>query len=177
MKDSQPTEAAAGVPDERVVARKYGIRELVFPDSGQIKALCSYLTGTIESRRSGAVPKTAVVVMLDFLQGTLNRQYITKSPTMSQEDFDLLSSPYYLSARIVSKVTRDKRDAAEQKGKLYQNAYLTITQLIDLLRSVLDPSSPWLRAREIPAPIIEVMEVLCAYAQVYPELRKRGRAI
>ena len=177
MKDSHSTETAAGVPDERTVARKYGIRELVFPDSGQIKALCSYLTDTIEHRRSSAVPKTAVVVMLDFLQGTLNRQYITKSPTMSQEDFDLLSSPYYLSARIISKIARDKRDAAEKKKQLYQNAYLTLTQLIELLRSVLDPSSPWLRAKEIPAPIIEVMEVLCAYAQLYPELRKRGRAM
>ncbi len=177
MKDSQPTDAAAGVPDERTVARKYGIRELVFPDNDQLKALCRYLTDTVESRRSGAVPKTAVVVMLDFLQGTLNRQYITKSPTMSREDFDLLSAPYYLSARIISKISREKREAAEKKGKLYQTAHTTLTQLIELLRSVLDPATPWLRAREIAAPTLEAMEVLCAYAQLYPEVRRRGRAV
>ena len=177
MKDSQPIEAAGGAPDERVVARKYGIRELVFPDSDQLKALCTYLTETVESRRSTGVPKSAVVVMLDFLQGTLNRQYITKSPTMSQADFDLLSTPYYLSARIISKIVREKREASEQKGTLYQTAFLTLTQLIDLLRGLLDPSSAWVRAKEIPAPILEAMEVLCAYSQLYPELRKRGRAM
>ena len=117
MKDPHPIEPAADATDERAVARKYGLRELVFPDSDQVRALCQYLTSTIESGRSGAVPKTAVIVMLEFLQGTLNRQYITKSPTMSKEDFDLLSAPYYLSARIISKIARDTREAAERKGK------------------------------------------------------------
>ena len=87
MKDSPTIEPAAGPPDERAVARKYGVRELIFPDSDQIRALCQYLTATLGTGRSGGVPKTAVVVMLDFLQGTLNRQFITKSPTMSKEDF------------------------------------------------------------------------------------------
>jgi len=177
MKDSPPTEPAADPLDERSVARKYGVRELVFPESDQLKALCRYLTDTVEARRSGPVPKTAVVVMLDFLQGTLNRQYITKSPTMSREDFDLLSTPYYLSARIISKIVRDKREAAERKGKLYQTAYLTLTQLIELLRNMIDPATPWMRAKKIPEPIIDVMEVLCAYAQLYPDVRKRGRAM
>jgi len=177
MKDLQPTEPAAGPPDERGVARKYGVRELIFPDRDQIRTLCQYLSATIETGRSGVVPKTAVVVMLEFLQGTLNRQFITKSPTMSKEDFDLLQTPYYLTARIISKIDRDKREAAAQKGKLYQNAYLTMTQLIDLLRSVLDPTSPWLRQRQVPWPVLEAMEVLCAFAQLYPEARKRGRAL
>jgi hypothetical protein len=177
MKDSPPIEHGLGADDERVLARKYGVRELVFPDSDQTRALCQYLSATIETGRSAGVPKTAVVVMLDFLQGTLNRQFITKSPTMSKEDFDLLQTPYYLAARIISKIDREKRDAAAQKGKLYQNAYLTINQLIDLLKNVLDPSSPWLRQRQVPWPILEAMEVLCAFAQLYPEARKRGRAM
>jgi len=142
-----------------------------------VRALCQYLTSTIESGRSGAVPKTAVIVMLEFLQGTLNRQYITKSPTMTKDDFDLLSAPYYLSARIISKISRDTREAAERKGKLYQTTYLTLTQLIALLQSMVDPASPWIRARQLPQPILEVMEVLCAYAQLYPEVRRRGRAM
>jgi len=177
MKDPHPIEPAAGTTDERAVARKYGLRELVFPDSDQVRALCQYLTSTIESGRSGAVPKTAVIVMLEFLQGTLNRQYITKSPTMTKDDFDLLSAPYYLSARIISKISRDTREAAERKGKLYQTTYLTLTQLIALLQSMVDPASPWIRARQLPQPILEVMEVLCAYAQLYPEVRRRGRAM
>ncbi len=177
MKDSDPIAAASDPADERAIARKYGLRELIFPDSEQIKALCRYLTTTMESGRSAGVPKTAVAMMLDFLQETLNRQFITKSPTMSQADFDFLSNPYYLSARIISKIAREKRDAAEQKGKLYQTTFLTLNQLIELLRNLLDPGCYWLRLKEIPAGVLEVMEVLCAYAQLYPELRKRGRAM
>jgi hypothetical protein len=142
MNESRPIEAPA---DERSVARKYGVRELIFPDSDQIRALCQYLNTTIESGRSGPPPKTAVLVMLEFLQGTLNRQFITKSPTMSRQDYELLSSPYYLSARIISKIAREKQDAAEQKGKLYQTTFLTLQQLINLLRSMRDPGCPWLR--------------------------------
>ena len=177
MKDSHPIEPASAGTDERSVARKYGLRELIFPDSDQVRALCQYLTDTMEKGRSGVVPKTAVLVMLEFLQGTLNRQFITKSPTMTKEDFDLLSSPYYLAARIISKLSREKREAAEAKGKLYQTTYLTLTQLIDLLRSILDPASPWVRARPVPEPVVEVMEVLCAFSQLYPEVRRRGRAV
>jgi hypothetical protein len=177
MKDSHPSEAGSGATEERALARKYGLRELVFPESEQLKTLCHYLTTTVENGRSAAVPKTAVVVMLEFLQGTINRQYITKSPTMSQEDFDLLSKPYYLSARIISKIARDKRDAAAQKGTLYQTTFLTLTQLIELLTDMLDPACPWLRARQLPRPVIEAMEALCAYAQLYPEVWKRGRAL
>ena len=177
MKDPHPIEPAATAADERSVARKYGLRELVFPDSDQVRALCQYLTETVESGRSGMVPKTAVLVMLEFLQGTLNRQFITKSPSMTREDFDLLSSPYYLAARIISKLAREKRETAEAKGKLYQTTYLTLTQLIELLRSLLDPACPWIRARPLPQPVTEVMEVLCGFAQLYPEVRRRGRAV
>ena len=80
-------------------------------------------------------------------------------------------------ARIISKLDREKREAAAQKGQLYQNTYLTMTQLIELLRSMLDPTAPWLRQRQVPWPILEGMEVLCAFAQLYPEARKRGRAM
>ena len=175
MKDPHPSDSAGSVPDERALARKYGLRELIFPDSEQLKTLCHYLTDTINSGRSNAVPKTAVVVMLEFLQGTLNRQFITKSPTMSQEEFDMLSTPYYLSARIINRIAREKRDAAESKGKFYQTTFLTIAQLIELLRGILDPASVWMRAKHLPDPILEAMEVLCAYAQAYPEARKLGR--
>lgn len=177
MKDLQPSEAGSGASEERALAHKYGLRELVFPQSEQLETLCRYLTTTVESGRSGPLPTTAVVVMLEFLQGTLNRQYITKSPRMSQEDFDLLSSPYYLSARIISKIARDKHDAAVEKGTLYQTTFLTIRQLIDLLTSMLDPACPWLRGKRIPQPVIETMEALSAYAQLFPQVWTRRHAM
>ena len=113
---------------------------------------------------------------MEFLQGTLNRQYITKSPKMTKEDFDRLSAPYYLSARIISKIARDSRETAEQQGRLYQTTHLTLTQLIELLHGMIDPGCAWIRARRIPQNVLEAMEVLCAYAQLYPEARRRGRA-
>jgi hypothetical protein len=177
MNDSHPGTEGSGTTDERALARKYGLRELLFPDSEQLESLCRYLTTTVASGRGGPVPKTAAAAMLEFLQGTLNRQYITKSPTMSQEDFDLLSTPYYLSARIIGKISRETRDAGVEKGKLYQTTFLTIKQLIDLLTSMLDPACPWMGLAQIPQPVIEAMEALCAYAQLYPEVRKRGRAL
>jgi len=169
MKDSYPNEPAGAAPDERAIARKYGLRELAFPDSDQLRALCQYLTETVQSGRSGPVPKTAVLVMLEFLQGTLNRQYITKPPSMTKEEFDLLTSPYYLSARIISKLA--------EKGKLYQTTYLTLTELIDLLRNILDPTCVWLHSREVPTPVLQAMEMLSAFAQSYPEARRQGRAV
>ena len=39
--------------DERALAKKYGVRELVFPDSEQLKALTAYLSDAVESGRSG----------------------------------------------------------------------------------------------------------------------------
>jgi hypothetical protein len=170
MNDSHASEAGSDATGERALARKYGLRELVFPDSDQLESLCRYLAATVESGRSGPVPKTAVVVMREFLQGTLNRQYITKAPRMSQQDFDLLSRPYYQSARIISKISRDTHPAAMEKGKVYQTTFLTIKQLIDLLTSMLDPLCPWMRMEKVPAATKEAMVVLCAYARLYPQV-------
>jgi len=55
--------------DERAIARKYGLRELVYPDTEQVKALSHFLSEAVETGKCGPVPKTAVMVMLDFLQG------------------------------------------------------------------------------------------------------------
>ncbi len=163
--------------DERAIARKYGIRELHYPEGEQVKALCQYLAGTIETGRSGPVPKTAVMVMLEYLQATINRQHITKGPMMSQDEYDLLQAPYYMAARIVAKVARDRREQAEQKGKLYQTTYLTLYQLAELLRSLADPGCYWLRLKTVPEGVRELMQVLWDFALAYPEQRKKGRAM
>jgi len=163
--------------DERTLAKKYGVRELVFPDSEQLKALTAYLSDAVENGRSGPVPKMAVMVMLEFLQGVLNRQHITKGPRMSDHEFDALQTPYYLAARIVTKLVREKRELAEKKGKVYQTTYLSLVQFIELLRNLVDPGCYWMRVGKVPEGVLEVMEALWDFVLLYPEARKKGRAL
>ncbi|HEX7153078.1 MAG TPA: hypothetical protein VF618_16445 [Thermoanaerobaculia bacterium] len=160
--------------DERAIARKYGIRELQYPASEQLAALTLFLNGAIDTRRCGPVPKTAILFMLEFLQGTMNRQHITKGPRMSQEEFDLLQTPYYLAARIISKILRNREE--REPGKMYQQTYVSLNHMMELLRSLLDPGSYWLRLKTVPDGVIEVMEVLRDFATMYPEQRRKGRA-
>ena len=163
--------------DERTIARKYGIRELVWPDVDQVKAIVRFFSSAVESGKCGAVPKTAIVVMLDFLQGTLNRQNITKAPRMSPEEFDTLESPYYLAARIISKLARDRHDESVTKGKVYQTTSVTLFKFVDVLRALLDPACQWVRFKAIPSETLEIMAVLAEFAHVFPEQRRKGRAM
>jgi hypothetical protein len=163
--------------DERAIARKYGIRELVWPDIDQVKALVRFLKSAVETGKCGAVPKTAIVVMHDFLQGTLNRQNITKAPRMSPEEFDTLEAPYYLAARIITKVARDRHDEAVSKGKVYQATHITLFKFIDVLRALLDPACQWVRFKAIPSDTLEIMAALTEFAQIFPEQRRKGRAM
>lgn len=170
---SEKTPAA----DERSVARKHGLRELIFPDFEQIKALNRFIDDAVAASRCGGVPKTAAVMMLDFLQGVVNRQHITKGPRMSPDEFDLLQTPYYVAARTVSKIARERQDAAIARGELYQATYGTLQNLIDLLRALLAPATPWLRAKQLPPAIIAGMEVLRDFGATYPSQRRKGRAM
>ena len=178
MKDdsAQGGSAKPEVIDERTLARKYGMRELVYPENEQVKTLCAFLADSVEHGKCGPVPKMAVLVMLEFIQGTLNRQNITKGPRMSQAEFDMLQAPYYLATRIVSKIFREKKEHAEQKGKLYQTTFVTLNQFVELLRNVQDPGCYWLR-RTVPEGIREVMEILWDFSLAYPEARRKGRAL
>ena len=161
--------------DERAIAKKYGLRELNYPDSEQVKTLLAFLTQSIDTFKCGPIPKTAVVVTLDYLQATVNRQHITKGPRMSQQEFDALQTPYYLAARIISKLQRTQHDG-DTKGKLYQNTYLSLNHFIELLRNLLDPGCYWLRLKTIPEGIVEAMAALKQFLLLYPEQRKKGRA-
>lgn len=159
--------------DERAIARKYGLRELVYPDSEHVKTLAKFLSQTLESGKCGVVPKTASIMLLEFLQGTLNRQHITKGPRMSQQEFDVLQTPYYLAARVVTKISRERQE--RDRGKMYQTTYITLNHFIELLRSLVDPGCYWIRAK-IPEGVREAMEVLLEFAELYPEQRRKGRA-
>jgi len=174
--DKRTLDASNEAVDERSIARKYGLKELVYPDSEQTKTLSQFLGNAIETGKCGPVPKMAVMVMLEFLQAVLNRQHITKGPRMSHDEFDLLQTPYYLAARIISKTVRERKDIAEARGKMYQTAYTNLNQFIELLRSMLDPGCYWLR-RNIPEGVIEAMTILREFALAYPELRRKGRAL
>lgn len=177
MRDPQSPTSAPEPADERTVARKYGLRELIFPDTEQLKTLNEYLSKAIATGRSGPVPKTAVVVLLDYLQGTLNRQHITKSPLMSPAEFDLLQTPYYMITRVLAKLARVHQDDSARKGTIYQASYASVTTFIELLRSLLDPGCYWLRLKTIPEGVIEQMGYLRSFAQLLPEQRRKGRAM
>jgi hypothetical protein len=176
MDDKKTVEAAVPELDERAIARKYGLRELSPPDSEQVKTLMAFLTQSIQSGRCGPIPKTAVVITLDFLQATINRQHITKGPRMSQEEFDVLQTPYYVAARVVSKIQRARQEE-NAKAKLYQTTYISLNQFIELLRSLLDPGCYWLRLKTVPEGVKEAMEALREFLSLYTEQRKKGRAL
>lgn len=160
--------------DERAIAKKFGLRELRYPDYEQVKSMIAFLDAAIESGKCGPVPKTAVVTVLDYLQATINRQHITKGPRMSEEEYDALQSPYYLAARIIAKVQRTRQE--DVKGRLYQTTYLSLSQFAELLHNVLDPGCYWLRLR-VPEGVIESMRALRDFLAFYPDQRRKGRAV
>ena len=161
--------------DERAIAKRYGLRELVYPDSEQVKTLIAFLNESIESGKCSSVPKTATMMTVEFLQGTINRQHLTKGPRMSQEEFDALQAPYYLAARIVAKIQRARQESV--KGRIYETTYLSLNQFIELLRSLLDPGCYWMRTKTLPGGIVDAMEALRDFLSAYPEQRRKGRAI
>jgi hypothetical protein len=177
QENASPIETTVPPVDERVLARKYGIRELIWPDVDQLKALIHFLAGAVDSGKCGPVPKTAVVVMLEFLQGTLNRQNITKAPHMQPDEFDALEAPYYIAARTVSKLAREKHEEATAKGKVYQKTHITLYRFIGVLRALLDPASQWVRLKMLPEDVRDVMDVLRHFAELFPEQRRKGRAL
>lgn len=172
--DNRTIEAPLPELTERSVARKYGMRELIYPDSEQIKALSAFLNQTIDTGKCGPIPKMAAVVTLEFLQGTINRQHITKGPRMSQEEFDVLQTPYYLAARIVTKLSRDRQESL--RGKVYQTTWVSMNHFIELLRNLVDPGCYWMRLGTIPDGVREAMEALREFLAAFPEQKRKGRA-
>lgn len=170
-----PDQPAAPPLDERAIAKRYGLRELTYPDGEQVKTFIQFLDESLASNRCGPIPKTAAVVILDFLQATINRQHLTKGPRMSQEEFDALQTPYYLAARIIAKIQRARQEST--KGKVYQTTYLSLNQFIELLRNLLDPGCYWLRVKGIPQGIRESMEAFRDFLAAYPDQRRKGRAV
>src|SRR5688572_7173404 len=143
--DNKTIEAPVPELDERAIGKKYGLRELSYPDSEQMKSLSAFLADAIENGKCGPVPRTAVMMLLEFLQATINRQHITKGPRMSQEEFDVIQTPYYLAARVISQIQRARQEST--KGTLYQATYVSLNQFMEILRSLLDPGCYWLRAK------------------------------
>lgn len=161
--------------DERAIAKRYGLRELVYPDSEHVKTLVAFLNESIEAGKCSSVPRTAIMITVEFLQGTINRQHLTKGPRMSQEEFDVLQTPYYLAARIISRIQRSRQE--NLKGRVYQTTYLSLNQFIELLRNLLDPGCYWMRTKALPEGVIEAMEALRDFLSAYPDQRRKGRAL
>lgn len=173
--DNKTIEAPLPELDERAIAKKYGLRELVYPDSEHVKALTTFLTSVVDTGRCGPIPKTAVLITLEFLQATINRQHITKGPRMGQDEFDTLQTPYYLAARIVTKVARARQEHA--KDQMYQATYVSLNQFMEVLRSLLDPGCYWLRVKDVPEGVREAMAGLRDFLVLYPDQRRKGRAL
>jgi hypothetical protein len=171
--DIHPKEEALDL-EERAIARRYGLRELVYPDSEHVKTLLAFLNESIAKGHCGPIPKTAAVIVFEFLQATITRQHLTKGPRMSQEEFDALQTPYYVAARIIARIQRARKESV--KGKVYQTTYLSLNQFIELLRSLLDPGCYWLRLKTVPAAVLESMEALGDFLAAYPDQRRKGRA-
>jgi hypothetical protein len=176
MSDENKTvEAPVPELDERAIGKKYGLRELTWPDSEQIKSLNAFLSDAVAHGRCGPVPKTAVMVVLDFLQATINRQHITKGPRMSQDEFDVLQAPYYMAARIVARLQRSRQEST--KGKVYQSTYISLNQFMEVLRSILDPGCYWMRMKTIPEGVREAMEALRDFLVAFADQRRKDRAV
>jgi len=171
--DNNTIEAPLPELDERAIGKKYGLRELVYPDSEQMKSLSAFLADAIENGKCGPVPRTGVVMLMEFLQATINRQHITKGPRMSQEEFDVIQTPYYLAARVISQIQRARQEST--RGKVYQVTYVSLNQFMEVLRSLLDPGCYWLRAK-VPDGVRDVMGALRDFLALYPEQRRKGRA-
>ncbi|HEX8618792.1 MAG TPA: hypothetical protein VF911_14510 [Thermoanaerobaculia bacterium] len=172
--ENKPLETSLPELDERAIGKKYGLRELVYPDSEQMKSLSAFLADAVAKGKCGPLPKTAVMLFLEFLQGTLNRQHITKGPRMSQEEYVVLQTPYYLAARVIGKIQRARKEAA--KGEVYQVTYASMNQFIEVLRSLLDPGCYWLRAK-VPDGVKEVMSAMLDFLALYPDQRRKGRPL
>jgi hypothetical protein len=176
MSDEKKTvEAPVPELDERAIGKKYGLRELTWPDSEQIKSLNAFLTDAVQHGRCGPVPKTAVMIVLEFLQATINRQHITKGPRMSQDEFDVIQAPYYMAARIVAKLQRSRQESS--KGKVYQSTYISLNQFMEVLRSILDPGCYWMRMKTMPEGVREAMEALRDFLTAFAEQRRKDRAL
>lgn len=173
--DNKTIEAPIPELDERAIGRKYGLRELTYPDSEHIKSLNAFLTDAVENGRFGPVPKTAVMLVLDYLQATINRQHITKGPRMSQDEFDVIQAPYYIAARIIARIQRGRQETT--KGKVYQSTYISLNQFIEVLRSILDPGCYWMRMKTIPEGVREAMEAMRDFLALFAEQRRKGRAL
>ena len=173
--DKKTVEAPVPELDERAIGKKYGLRELAYPDSEHVKSLNAFLNDAVERGRCGPVPKTAVMLVLDFLQATINRQHITKGPRMSQDEFDAIQAPYYMAARIISKIQRTRQEST--KGKVYQSTYISLQQFMEVLRSILDPGCYWMRMKTIPEGVLEAMEALRDFLTQFAEQRRKGRAL
>ena len=165
-------EAAVEV-SERALARKYGLRELVWPEAEDARTLTRYLADVVATKHSGAVPKTTVVTMLDFLQGVLNRQYLTKSPRMPFDEYEALQQPYHVASQIITRILHEKRELRASRNILYQTTQLRLADFIELLRSVLDPGCSWMIRGTISDAILEQFAALHEFVERYPEARRK----
>ncbi len=177
MPDENKTiEAPLPELDERAIGKKYGLRELSYPDSEQIKSLNAFLSDAVEHNRCGPVPKTAVMVVLEYLQATINRQHITKGPRMSQDEFDAIQAPYYIAARIIAQAAARAAGIGQGQG-LPVDLHLAQSIHGSVAQHPRPRAVTGMRMKTIPDAVREAMEALRDFLALFAEQRRKGRAL
>jgi hypothetical protein len=92
---------------------------------------------------------------------------------MAPEEYDLLQKPYAIAARIVSRIQRERQEAAP--GRVYEATWISLHRFIELLRSLVDPSCVWVRARAVPPDVLETMAGLRTFLALYADYRRKAR--
>jgi len=153
--------------DERTVARKYGMRELIYPDRAAIESVQRLLLEMVSEGTANNIPKIHLTLLRRFFQGSVARQNISKMPNMKLEEFLLLQAPYGICSRIFGRILEHR------KGSFYQVAYHSVEKCIEFLSYLLDPDCVWIR-KKLPDEMIARAIVLREFLDLYPEARQRS---
>jgi len=153
--------------DERSIARRYGLRELLYPDRGAIESVQRFLVEMVSTQTANNLPKIHLTILRRFFQGAMARQNISKMPNMQLEEYLLIQAPYSICSRIFGRILQHK------KGTFYQATYHSVEKCDEFLSYLLDPDCVWIR-KNLPEEMIARAIVLHEFLERYPEAKKRA---
>jgi hypothetical protein len=153
--------------DERTIARKYGLQQLIYPDRAAIESVQRFLLEMVSTHTANNLPKIHLTILRRFFQGAMARQNITKMPNMNLEEYLLLQTPYGICSRVFGRILETR------KGAFYQAAYHSVEKLIEFLSYLVDPDCVWIR-KNLPEEMIARAIVLQDFLERYPEAKQRS---
>jgi hypothetical protein len=153
--------------DERSIARRYGFRELIYPDRAAIESVQRFLLEIVSTRTANNPPKIHLTILRRFFQGAMERQNISKMPNMQLEEYLLIQAPYGICARVFGRILE------RRKGSFYQAAYHSVDKCVEFLSYLLDPDCVWIR-KNLPEEMVARAIVLKEFLERYPEAKQRS---